>query len=100
MSNYRTQIKSNTHAPIYLSLLLLALLAPEVAMAQFQRATTAAQTFKDWLWLIVPIIGACIGVCIGLAYSADVVRKDTAIQWGGGIAFAGAVVGGFIGLFF
>lgn len=83
-----------------LAIAALMLLQPELALAQFQKGTTALQKFYDWLWLIVPIGAAIIGIGIGLFYSADMIRKDTAIQWGLGVVFAGAIVGGFIKLLF
>ncbi|MEE9937522.1 MAG: TrbC/VirB2 family protein [Achromobacter xylosoxidans] len=83
----------------YLALAVLLFLHPEPAFAQLEKGTNALQSFKDWLWLIIPICATIIGALIGLAYSGDLVRKDTAIQWGVGVVFAGAVVGGFIKYF-
>ncbi|KOF52966.1 hypothetical protein AD428_16725 [Achromobacter sp. DMS1] len=37
---------------------------------------------------------------LGLAYSAEVIRKDQLIQWAGGVVFAGALAGGLIKLIF
>lgn len=83
----------------YLALAVLLLLHPEPAFAQLEKGTNALQKLKDWLWLIIPICATMIGGLIGLAYASDLVRKDTAIQWGVGVVFAGAVVGGFIKYF-
>ncbi|CAB3744867.1 TrbC/VirB2 family protein [Achromobacter kerstersii] len=84
----------------YLALAAVMLVLPDVAFANFEKGTKGLQTFYDWLWLIIPICAAIVGVLIGVAYSADLIRKDTAMQWGVGVVFAGAVVGGFIKLFF
>lgn len=84
----------------YVALAVVMLVLPDVAFAQFEKGTKGLQTFYDWLWLIVPICGAIVGILIGVAYSADLIRKDTAMQWGVGVVFSGAVVGGFIKLFF
>ena len=93
--------KPRSHAALaYAALVALMLALPDVAFAQFQKGTTGLQAFYDWLWLIVPICGAIVGILIGVAYSADLIRKDTAMQWGVGVVFSGAVVGGFIKLFF
>ncbi len=78
----------------------LMLLHPDLAMAQFQKATTAAETFREWLWLIIPVVALIIAGIFGLLYSAEVIRKETLIQWGGGVVFAGALAGGIIKLFF
>ncbi|MDH0090886.1 TrbC/VirB2 family protein [Achromobacter mucicolens] len=83
----------------YLALAVLLFLHPEPAFAQLEKGTTALQKFKDWLWLIIPICATMIGGLIGLAYASDLVRKDTAIQWGVGVVFAGAIAGGFIKYF-
>lgn len=83
----------------YLALAALLFLHPDPAFAQLEKGRSALQSFKDWLWLIIPICASIIGALIGLAYSGDLVRKDTAIQWGVGVVFAGAVVGGFIKYF-
>ncbi len=85
--------------PFYAAVTALFLLLPAPALAQFEKGTSSLQTFYDWLWLIVPIAAAIVGVLIGVAYAADLIRKDTAMQWGVGVVFAGAVVGGFIKLF-
>ncbi|WP_063588608.1 TrbC/VirB2 family protein [Achromobacter ruhlandii] len=92
------------HRPLtllaYFAMATFMLVLPEAAFAQFEKGTKGLQTFYDWLWLIIPICAAIVGVLIGVAYSADLIRKDTAMQWGVGVVFAGAVVGGFIKLFF
>lgn len=78
----------------------LLLVQPELAMAQFEKVTSGLDTFKAWLWLIIPVAALCIAGILGLLYSAEVIRKDTLIQWGGGVVFAGAIAGGIIKLFF
>jgi len=78
----------------------LLLVQPELAMAQFEKVTSGLDTFKAWLWLIIPVAALCIAGVLGLLYSAEVIRKDTLIQWGGGVVFAGAIAGGIIKLFF
>lgn len=83
-----------------LALFALMLLHPDLAMAQFQKATTAAETVREWLWLIIPVIALIIAGIFGLLYSAEVIRKETLIQWGGGVVFSGALAGGIIKLFF
>lgn len=83
----------------YLAVAALLLLHPGPAFAQLEKGTSALQQFKDWLWLIIPICATMIGGLVGLAYSADMIRKDTAIQWGVGVVFAGAIAGGFIKYF-
>lgn len=83
----------------YLAVAALLLLHPDPAFAQLEKGTSALQNFKDWLWLIIPICATMIGGLIGLAYASDLVRKDTAIQWGVGVVFAGAIAGGFIKYF-
>lgn len=83
----------------YLALAVL-LLQPDLAMAQFDKATKAAQSVKDWLWIIIPVLGLVAGGIIGLLYAFDVIRKETAYQWAVGIIFAGAIAGGVIKLVF
>lgn len=84
----------------YASLAVLLLLQPELAMAQFEKATKTAQAFKDWLWLIIPIVGLISAGIVGILYSFDVVRKETAYQWAVGMIFAGAISGAIIKLVF
>ena len=84
----------------YATLALLLLLQPELAMAQFEKATTTVQKIKDWLWLIIPVIGLVSAGIIGILYSFDVIRKETAYQWAVGIVFSGAIAGGIIKLVF
>ncbi|KRA01233.1 MULTISPECIES: TrbC/VirB2 family protein [Achromobacter] len=84
----------------YATLALLLLLQPELAMAQFEKATTTVQKVKDWLWLIIPVIGLVSAGIIGILYSFDVIRKETAYQWAVGIVFSGAIAGGIIKLVF
>lgn len=84
----------------YATLALLLLLQPELAMAQFEKATTTVQKIKDWLWLIIPVIGLISAGIIGILYSFDVIRKETAYQWAVGIVFSGAIAGGIIKLVF
>ena len=80
----------------YATLAVLLLLQPELAMAQFEKATTTVQKIKDWLWLIIPVIGLVSAGIIGILYSFDVIRKETAYQWAVGIVFSGAIAGGII----
>ncbi|MNV47348.1 TrbC/VIRB2 family protein [compost metagenome] len=88
------------YALAYATLAVLLLLQPELAMAQFEKATTTVQKIKDWLWLIIPVIGLVSAGIIGILYSFDVIRKETAYQWAVGIVFAGAIAGGIIKLVF
>ncbi|PJI51610.1 hypothetical protein CTI14_56890 [Methylobacterium radiotolerans] len=67
------------------------MLQPELAMAQLEKATSATQALKDWLWLIIPVIGLISAGIIGILYSFDVIRKETAYQWAVGMVFAGAI---------
>lgn len=83
---------------VYLAFAALMLLQPDLAMAQFEKATNGAQTFRDWLWLFIPIAALCIAGLFGLAYSMDLIRKDTLVQWGTGVVFSGAIAGGIIKL--
>src|SRR5690606_8676553 len=57
----------------------LLLVQPELAMAQFEKVTSGLDTFKAWLWLIIPVAALCIAGILGLLYSAEVIRKDTLI---------------------
>ncbi|WP_051439436.1 TrbC/VirB2 family protein [Bordetella petrii] len=95
---------SRVSRPIALALYFVVgvfmLAQPELALANFEKATNAAQTFKDWLWLIIPIVALIIAAFLGLLYSAEIIRKDTLVQWGIGIVFIGAIAGGVIKLFF
>lgn len=84
----------------YATLALLLVLQPELAMAQLEKATSTAQALKDWLWLIIPVIGLISAGFVGILYSFDVVRKETAYQWAVGMVFAGAIAGGIIKLLF
>ena len=84
----------------YASLAVLLMLQPELAMAQLEKATSTVQALKDWLWLIIPVIGLISAGIVGILYSFDVVRKETAYQWATGMAFAGAIAGGIIKLLF
>ena len=84
----------------YATLAVILLAQPEIAMAQFEKATTTVQKFKDWLWLIIPVIGLISAGFVGILYSFDVVRKETAYQWATGMIFAGAIAGGIIKLVF
>lgn len=83
-----------------IAVVALLLLQPELAMAQFERATRTAQAVKDWIWLIIPVIGLISAGIIGVLYSFDVIRKETAYQWAVGMIFAGAIAGGIMGLLF
>ncbi|MBJ7264310.1 MAG: hypothetical protein JHC61_11555 [Burkholderiaceae bacterium] len=88
---------------VLLSYLLLAtfmLLHPDPAMAQLAKVQSAAEKFREWLWVLLPVAALIIAGVLGLLYSAEVIRKDTLIQWGGGVIFAGALAGGIIKLFF
>lgn len=84
----------------YAALAVLLLLQPELAMAQLEKATQTTQALKDWLWVIIPVIGLISAGIIGILYSFDVIRKETAYQWAVGIVFAGAIAGGIIKLVF
>ncbi|MDQ1758266.1 hypothetical protein DAI43_23275 [Achromobacter xylosoxidans] len=83
-----------------LALFALMLLHPDLAMAQLAKVTSAAESFKEWLWVLIPVAALIIAGVLGLLYSMEVIRKDTLIQWGGGVVFAGALAGGIIKLFF
>lgn len=83
-----------------LAVFALMLLHPDLAMAQLAKVTSAADTLKEWLWLLIPVIALIIAGVLGLLYSMEVIRKDTLIQWGGGVVFSGALAGGIIKLFF
>ena len=93
---------------IYLSLALLGALVlnlvPLNAFAQslggLDKGTSNLELFREWLWLIIPIVCTIAGLIMGAFYSADVIRKDTLIQWGGGVFFAGVIVGAVIKIFF
>ncbi|MCD0501370.1 TrbC/VirB2 family protein [Achromobacter sp. MY14] len=94
------KIRRAVAALAYATLAVLLLLQPELAMAQFEKATTTVQKIKDWLWLIIPVIGLVSAGIIGILYSFDVIRKETAYQWAVGIVFSGAIAGGIIKLVF
>ncbi|TFL14076.1 hypothetical protein CSC67_07875 [Pusillimonas caeni] len=80
------------------------LMTPAVGLAQslggLEQGTSVLERFREWLWLIIPILCTIAGLVMGAFYSADVIRKDTLIQWGGGVFFAGVLVGAIIKLFF
>ena len=84
----------------YLLMATFMVLHPDPAMAQLAKVQSAAETFRDWLWVLLPVAALIIAGVLGLLYSAEVIRKETLIQWGGGIIFAGALAGGIIKLFF
>jgi len=84
----------------YATLAALLMLQPELAMAQLEKATTVTQALKDWLWIIIPVIGLISAGIIGILYSFDVIRKETAYQWAVGMVFAGAIAGGIMKLLF
>ena len=83
-----------------IALVALMLLHPDLAMAQLAKVQSAAESFRDWLWVLIPVAALIIAGVLGLLYSMEVIRKDTLIQWGGGVIFAGALAGGIIKLFF
>lgn len=82
----------------FLAVSLFALPAP--ALAQLTKATSTVTKLKDWLWVILPVVCLIAGGIIGLLYSFDVIRKETAYQWVVGVVFAGAIAGGIIELAF
>lgn len=82
------------------SVSIFMLLHPDLALAQLAKVQSAAEKFHDWLWVLIPVAALIIAGALGLLYSAEVIRKDTLIQWGGGVIFAGALAGGIIKLFF
>jgi len=84
----------------YFSLASIIFLHPDLAQAQLSKVQSAAEKFHDWLWVLIPVVALIIAGALGLLYSAEVIRKDTLIQWGGGVIFAGALAGGIIKLFF
>ncbi|WP_053243770.1 MULTISPECIES: TrbC/VirB2 family protein [unclassified Achromobacter] len=84
----------------YFALGALLLVHPDLAFAQLEKVQAAAENFRDWLWLVIPVIALIIAGALGLAYSAEVIRKDQLIQWAGGVVFAGALAGGLIKLIF
>ncbi len=84
----------------YFSLSMFMFLRPDLALAQLAKVQSAAEKFHDWLWVLIPVAALIIAGVLGLLYSAEVIRKDTLIQWGGGVIFAGALAGGIIKLFF
>ncbi|MBJ7263011.1 MAG: hypothetical protein JHC61_04415 [Burkholderiaceae bacterium] len=85
---------------IYLLLGTVMVFHPDPAMAQLAKVQSAAEAFRDWLWVLLPVAALIIAGVLGLLYSAEVIRKETLIQLGGGIIFAGALAGGIIKLFF
>lgn len=87
-----------------LGLTVFSLLAASPAYAQLGGGLTQSvslfQQIKAWLWLIIPICALIIGGLIGLAYSADMIRKETCIQWVTGVIISGVVAGGIVSLVF
>lgn len=73
---------------------------PTPAFANLSKATGTIQKIKDWIWIIIPVICLILGGIIGVAYSADVIRKETAYNWIVGVVFAGAIAGGIVELVF
>lgn len=73
---------------------------PAPALAQLAKATSTTTKVKDWLWIILPVVCLIAGGIIGMLYSFDVIRKETAYQWVVGVVFAGAIAGGIIELAF
>lgn len=80
--------------------LIVVTIQPEIATAQFTKATSAVESFKAWLWIIMPVLGLVAGGFVGLLYAFDVIRKETAYQWAIGIIFAGAIASGIVKLVF
>ncbi|AEC18860.1 hypothetical protein PT7_0320 [Pusillimonas sp. T7-7] len=100
-------IKSNRHywfLFIALAVACALLLIPGISLAQvgggLEKGTDAAEQFREWLWLIIPIACTIAGLILAFMYSADLIRKDTLWQWGGGVFFGGILVGAIIKLFF
>ncbi len=111
MSNQATlnHITDNTSNRYWYMLIALAiacalLLMPGLSLAQaaggLEKGTNAAEQFREWLWLIIPIACTIAGLILAFMYSADLIRKDTLWQWGGGVFFGGILVGAIIKLFF
>lgn len=89
---------------VILLIIGLLMLLPELGWAQTSGGLTKSQTtlekLRDWLWLIIPVICLCIGGILGVAYSMDIIRKDTLYNWCIGVGFAGLIAGGIIELVF
>ena len=70
------------------------LLMQNVVMAQaggLKKAETALSTFRDNLYVILPIAAVVIGVIIAVLYAAEIMRKDDAVRWGIGVILAGSI---------
>ncbi|WP_336580075.1 conjugal transfer protein [Alcaligenes sp. CHO6] len=73
---------------------VLAMLTTGVAHAQvggLTKARTSLETFRDNLYIILPIACVVVGLVIWVLYAAEVMRKDDAIRWGIGVLGAGSV---------
>lgn len=112
MLSNQFQISSHTNAyRRYAFLFFVALVACALWLAPFgsalaqamgglDKGTNALQQFYDWLWLIVPIFCTIVGLIMGALYAGDLIRKETLWQYGGGVFFAGVIVGALIKIFF
>ncbi len=55
------------------------------------KTRTALTTFRDQLYLIVPILAVIAGIVLGVMYASDMIRKDTMWNWGIGVVIVGSV---------
>lgn len=73
---------------------VLAILTTSVAHAQvggLTKARTSLETFRDNLYIILPIACVVVGLVIWVLYAAEIMRKDDAVRWGIGVLGAGSV---------
>ncbi|MDY0272373.1 MAG: TrbC/VirB2 family protein [Advenella sp.] len=76
--------------------LALAAFVPTVTFAQaagggLKKAETALGTFRDQLYIILPIAAVIAGIIIAVLYAAEIMRKDDAVRWAIGVVLAGSI---------
>jgi hypothetical protein len=76
--------------------LALASLVPTLAFAQaagggLKKAETVLGTFRDQLYIILPIAAVIAGIIIAVLYAAEIMRKDDAVRWSIGVVLAGSI---------
>lgn len=76
--------------------LAFATFMPTVTFAQqaaggLKKAETALGSFRDQLYIILPIAAVIVGVIIAVLYAAEIMRKDDAVRWAIGVVLAGSI---------
>jgi hypothetical protein len=69
----------------------LCMAAPASAQG-LQKARSVLEILQDELTTIVPVIAAITLLCLGVAYAARFIEKDTFARWAIGVIIAGSAV--------